>query len=330
MAGANHHIIPRFFLKHFASRETSKSKYTWLIRSGADPVEINIDSATERYFYGVDDEGVDPEITKREKDYAALLDDLVFAHSKVNSTELLLEFIVHIAVRTKNTRVGFHKHAVAKYDEKSAPLLSDFSAYASKLMAEQPNLLIEAFMKQQNIEANDENKKLVSYLLGYAISRQKNILNQSASVAGDAIQQLRYEINDENIKQAHISALKRTNVSPDKKQKSLEGLVWRVQVFEDYSVVIGDVAVWCIDSESGYSAPMPLILGRKVEFIYMPISHNKVLIGSRENLSPRFDITWINHVSVGLSEERFYSPINPLNESALAAQIGSLSCGIWE
>lgn len=71
MAGSRHHVIPRFLLRGFASRVTSKANkkeniFVWVHSKGKAPYECNIvNVGVEREFYGQGAQSVDDEITNR-------------------------------------------------------------------------------------------------------------------------------------------------------------------------------------------------------------------------------------------------------------------------
>lgn len=78
MAGIRHHILPRFFLKGFASKFVGQEAFTWVYRREGKIFEANIlNVGVEKHFYGKAGElNVDDEITDVERGFAILLDQL--------------------------------------------------------------------------------------------------------------------------------------------------------------------------------------------------------------------------------------------------------------
>jgi len=321
MAGTGQHTIPRFFLENFVSRSTTKSQYTWLFRNNTLPIEINIKNATDRYFYGREEDGLDLAITDEEGCYSKLIQEILQSGSLDNvSKPLLQKFIVHLSIRTKHFRNSYFEHTQSLIQSSLSPILDNYEGYIQKFIRDKPEIIVESLMRRQNIPIHLWDNERPKYEMLVNDPAIAGILDGIATdkyfkdVMIRGVERLSGAINITDAKNAHIAAMNRAGISPEKRCRELDNVSWSINSYPDNSLILGDVCVWCIDSSSNM---VSLAWSKYFKTIYLPLAHNKLLIGQIGEENARNELDWVNKASSGLSRDRFYSSANTSVEEEL-------------
>ena len=321
MAGIRHHILPRFLLKGFASRIDGQKVFTWVYRRQGNPFEASTkDISVEKHFYGKDGElNVDPEITDLEKRYASLIDEL---RTRDDQTEILgsqvPEFIAHLSIRTKHLRDSLRDSAnflIEKIDEH----FSDFNNVKA-LIKKNPRIFREKIEKQLKNYPIPRHQKNHFFYLAYSLA--PSLLEEHRPELQMMFQLLIARIKDmlpSALKKGHIKALAKTPV-PEPRVEDYRSLRWLITK-SDKSLILGDFG--CLFEIEGTRRFKTLNdKGDQIKSIFLPISANRMLVGTSLLTVPRIDADLINQATAKCCRDFFVSSEPPPQFDTLTLLIG--------
>jgi hypothetical protein len=302
------HHIPRFLLNGFASRQSGREYYTWVFRTGRDPVESNTrDVAKQKFFHG--DPAVSPlegAIADRETGFSSLLQRVRAGGIAPADVPLVCELVVHLAVRTKNLRDG-----VAQLER------DVFDVAEEKLIAPDKNLrrrLRRAARKAFHDEMQKPELKTALSLLppkqrraAMAVAKAKvaklNVPLEAASFFNLFRGQFAGAI-DASARKTHLNILSQ-DMAPAKRVAELTSFAWTVVTPKGGVLVLGDVAViGKVTGVDGFVHPITSDTDRPATAIILPIAPDAAIVGS---IGPMGEIpaSELNTASVELSRDFF-------------------------
>jgi hypothetical protein len=297
----NQHYIPRLLLRRFASRSKRDEFFIWCFRKGQPPYEANVNGiAAERYFYGKSTETpIESEMGNRETLYAELLREIASTETITsNQAFQLSDFIAHLMIRTRHLRTGMSQTFEHLFRDvfQQAATHPKTEALISRAIEFQADIKKESLNKQERALREQALKKLMLQELDID-SKIKEIPTMA--------------------KQAQVAALEKRH--PERTRQLID-LKWSV-INTDH-LILGDVGLIAYDEENRQFKPGSTFNPESQEYLFLPISPNALIAGSRADHQLKLDENRINLASARLSENFFVSSTNSKAEEDLRASIG--------
>jgi hypothetical protein len=317
MAGTRHHIIPKFLLKGFASKQERNQTFAWVFRKERAPFETNIDNiGVENEFYGKD--GADEVITEAEgEEFSGFVESL----RKITATAMLepesaSKLIAHLMVRTRALRQSFLSGTNYLSEHLQNRLLTGtyFEELLEHRVLNHPQTLLASAewmttaQKQAMVACLQSNISKVLICLRPQISACiKQYFAEFGSLLPDRIQE------------AHNRALIE-QVSPQLRVDELCRLRWYLLVLPEPHLIIADVG----PISRTVAGVLKYFTDKNDEIaeIFLPICVSRVLVGTRQSESPDLSSESLNEISAKCSFEHFASARNGTSEAGLHKMLG--------
>ncbi|MBU2516733.1 MAG: DUF4238 domain-containing protein [Proteobacteria bacterium] len=292
------HILPRFLLKGFASRTNKNKVYAWVYQKDGRCYEPNIiNIAVGRKFYGEDGEGTaDGKITDFEGQFAPLLDQMRYLkHGEEVDRSEAAEFVSHMEIRTKHIRDSFLKPVKI--------MANEFGQIISNL--EDVNLALS-----DDPHLKNKFQKLPAYQKKAILAASKKFF---ATVEAATPQM---------VKQGHVQSLSKT-VAPEWRVQRYCKFFWYV-CHTEQNLILGDVGIiWEVSDNRKFVSIT--FKADTINNIFLPISSNKMLVGTTLPQAPGVNVTAINLQVARMSREYFVASAKSQNMAELVRQIGQKS-----
>lgn len=294
MTTVRQHYIPRLLLKGFASRIDGKKVFAYLVRKDEankdGAIEVSTaDIAVGKYFYGKEEENrLEPELAKRESVYGRMLDDLRSTRNDHALTDNLVpEFVVSMAIRTKNLRDSFRDSASYIVGQLNKYFSSDANLRRFILKnREAKEKIFESLagkLSRRDKKAFMKNLPEILDRRGYELSRARNIFWQGMP---DAVEKM--------CKKGHIAAMLSNDVIPARLD-SLSHLSWHLKAVEG-NMVLGDIC--CLFEVNSKGTFRSLTCkSDKIMAVYLPISAGQIIVGMPDNHNRQVRVGAINAAS---------------------------------
>ena len=308
MGGDRQHVLPKFLLKGFSNRTEGNKYYTWVYRKNAKPFETNIiNVGVFKGFYSQgDDSSTDDVITDMEGVFAADLEEIRQFNSSTDLKDTkIAEFTSHLEIRTQHVRNSFHE---------------SFDAFASEFIHFLRNtesgkqLLLNNFKNDPSIIKNALEKQLKGqYLPPYmkdivfeiALQSMPYFLDQYLNPLVDYFARELPKIIPSALKDGHLRALKENSTYEVRKEK-YQKLCWKVYVFEQDDLILGDCGViFEVDSSRRFKTFWEN--NDKLKAVFSPISGKHLIVGTQVTEHLSLDLNKINRVIAECSREFFIS-----------------------
>ncbi len=340
MAGKKNHIIPKWLQKGFASRVDGKEIFTWVYRKGSKPFENNTgNSNAENYFYGrkgelnADDVMTDVETYKLSPLTNELRDGTC---NFVNSKTEIAELVAHFSVRTKTVRKGFEQMS-EKMLEGFKVILTDDETVSEVLLKPSEEQIKEIFDDAlNNSNPEMENAFAIFQMLGLDKENAKDLI-VDLTVSNLEDEEKKEETKDfvkdifshffseavedlpNSIKKGHNQSLLK-NTIPLPRVEKYERLNW--SIYETpLTLILGDVV--CIFREVDEKSFRPSCDIEKTGQVYLPISFNKMLVGTIATEEIETDMKILNEAIASCSYEQFICSENTQDKANLIQTIGT-------
>jgi len=320
MAGKFQHILPTFLLKGFESHREGEKIFTWLYPRNQEPIDASIRKvAAEKYFYGKQGElCVDDDITDFENEYAPLLDEL---RGYAERTEIydhrVPHLITHLITRTKHIREIFRDLSeviLARLSE----FFSDFNNIEAMVLGKYGKAEMEK--KFGEIEGSRSYrrkcKKLIKRKLPELLRTQKN---EMLTYYQNTFKNIKNGL-PQIIKQEHIKGLLKQLI-PSPRLEDYQKLTWII-LYTEKSIILGDMG--CL-SETMKTDTFKVLTFKDdiIKNIFLPISDNKLLMGTSLAELPDLDINLLLERIAKHSREFFISSKKSNELSSMVSLIGS-------
>ncbi|MBI2815683.1 MAG: DUF4238 domain-containing protein [Acidobacteria bacterium] len=247
MAGSRQHVLPQFLLRGFASRTSAKEAYSWVQRKRVVAFETNITNiGVTKHFYDQNggETSVDQEITALENRFAPLLWQLREEQlSRGIPGSPISEFVVHLTLRTKHLRDSLSE-AVA-YGIRS---LTDFMSRPENLRSILRRSILRnsrvfresvvGQLKQQGLTRAQINTAF-PYMRDLILSQLDTSIDDGTTAAMAHFRNIALEALSQSAKSGHIRALMK-GLIPESRLALFDGFQWRLIVFDEPSLVVGD------------------------------------------------------------------------------------------
>lgn len=320
------HYIPRFLLRRFAFRATKKGSFLWQFRPGKGPIQVETKNAgVESLFYGDSTTGVESGLSKIETQWAALLNWLDDGGDPNARSQELWRFAWTLGIRTRALReetaatTGSLLRKMAGADSAMVvagalrTLDQGEGAFWEEAMKSQPPAVAEAIQMALRADPSIKERllrQIRELVIAHAPSALRTALNLIAARNLSA-----------DVANGQIQGLTKLLAQPSAEVDKFAPPHWSVLRFGANEVVLGDVVTFTIGPQEAVGATARF--KADLEAIYVPISHERVLVGSKVD-APALALDAINRASAGLSREALFTARNTQAEAALAATIGSI------
>jgi hypothetical protein len=306
MAGDRQHILPRFLLKGFASRNEKGKIFTWVYPRNQTPIEANIRKVgVEKHFYGKQGEmSVDDDITEFEGKYAPLLDELRANEIKSEiSDQRIPHLITHLVTRTKHLRDSIRNSSEYMAD-KFLAYLSNFDNFKAAILSK-PEFIIDAIEEKfRDFRVSQAEKDTMRNLIPILFPA---IIDKQIAEMLIVVRHLRKNIKKiaaKGIKEGHIKGLSQELI-PNQRLNTYGLLHWFI-INVETSLILGDLS--CLfEFASGKRFRAIDFQDDDIINIFLPISDNKLLIGTSFSTIPQININLINENIAKCSREFFIS-----------------------
>lgn len=323
MAGKKQHTLPKFLLKGFASKVGGKKNrkvLVWWYHKNHKPKEISTDDfARTDNFYGESVlDSVDDKITKQEFKYSKLIQTLrtLAKDSQVHDI-LIPEFIAHLSVRTKHIRDVF--------TDFSSDFLETLFGFLTN--SESLSVFMNDYIKNHPEIITTELEKLfapeIASLLRPFIPTQyrpesfSDFTEQIKQAGKKSIEKI-----PESIKDGHLKSLEKS-IAPEARIKFYEQMNWFI-LTSTSPLILGDFGCLAETNEERKLKVIPYEL-EGTESIFLPISKDKILIGTKSSKAPSINFDEINEATAKCSREFFISALFSAEFEKLQSAIGTYS-----
>lgn len=314
MSGRRHHTLPRFLLKGFASNIRGKEVKTWLYRRNGTGFEANTRNVSvETDFYGKEaDTDLDSRITKLEEELAPALEQLrtCAIPAEVPDPNVASTLVTHFVLRTRQLRQSvedlvkgflpeFKEHL--KKDDVLATLLRQELRKDGSTREGFKLLLAGHGALPDQIDAvmalPDDQMQIVS----------KNLVSEYREQFSELLERelsLHQSIIPAAMKGGYIDSMGRNLEAPDRILRYSTYSWFLLQANEP--LLLGDSA--CVFETTGRRRFKPIDeFGDDVRRIYLPVAHDRLLVGTRSSFPPLIDFRDLNKSIARCSYDFFVS-----------------------
>lgn len=318
-----HHFLPRFFLRHFASRTRRRHAYAFLFRVGQIPVEVNTGNVGKvRDFHGDPrTSDLEVQVSHLEASYARLLETLIAKREVLEADRsLVAEFVTHLLVRTRHVREGVGD----AFDS----LLHFFGGVLDEITNDQ--------IRTELRKAMEANPTMAQRLSTLSAAQRDAVLNSvfdhldydwARKAIGEHFREYRSAIDVRDIMaEAHQGALAKRlpHLSETERAAALREIHWHVQLSTGPPLILGDVVAIARASGSPLFSNAVMV-DWPPELICMPLSPQHLLVGCTAGPPPQIASEDANIAFAELSREFFVSRQKTDDENRYFCALGKRS-----
>lgn len=317
MAGARHHILPKFLLKGFSKEGDGKEPKTWVYQQPGKVFQASTNKVSvEKNFYGKEGElTADNNITSLEGSFGALLDELRTKESGSEVFEVINDtlpiLVTHLSLRTKNLRdslrtdIGFLLEKLVKEFLRDPQALKNFIFndinLRSYIFAEIKK--IPSFGEFSNDQKNAFLRDIENFMPWVLDSEGdffRGFITELIKILKTSLPQ--------GIKEGHIKAL---NKDPTATPRIADYSGFHWYVYKSATpIILGDFG--CLFEIVG-NKPYKTITFQEDNILkaILPISSDKILVGASLSNPPDIDFMHINLETARCCQENFFCSIAP-------------------
>jgi hypothetical protein len=306
MAGRKHHTVPQFLLRAFASRTSGKEAYVWTYRGRDTAIEINIKNiGAERDFYGHD---LDARITDLETGFAPLAEALRSCDGPVEIRETA-DLVAHLTLRTRALRQSAIALA-AQMTDRMREHFSNPDVLKAAVRKKMPNSDVLKRLRESMAKEGLKKYEIERRILA-AGPKILQVWNRSiddraeemASVVDSGAREA-MKGHSESMRASFIDALS-SGLEDNPRIRAYREFTWSVHP-TTVPLILGDSV--CVFEVGGERAFKPWDdETTPTKRIFMPLSPDRLLIGSRDDMLPPVDVPALNRVISRCSLEFFVS-----------------------
>jgi hypothetical protein len=329
MAGKRQHYIPRFLQRGFLIDRTSpatEAERTWLHRLGAPARLVSIaDVGVEDWFYsrkGLPGElTLDDAITEFEKSFSRDVAILRrFLPGIVVDPEHAAKTVVHLVMRTAHLRRTLSRGILSVLEEARA-LFTNPERLASMMGFEAPalaNVVTEALreMALKLVPAGFPSTFSERLLTFFTRERGDELAAHGVAMLSPILPVMLKDLTD-RIRDSHNELVAKP-LDDHGWVAVLGGFSWSVEGASD--LILPD-AVALSKSAHGWLESFPFTGGTDAEVVFLPLTHDRMLVGRRDATAP-IDLSTFNSEAAAACHNFFISARSH-DEDALASAIGS-------
>uniref|UniRef100_UPI003CFEFB04 hypothetical protein n=1 Tax=Alcaligenes faecalis TaxID=511 RepID=UPI003CFEFB04 len=312
MAGKRQHYIPRFLQRGFLAECNDGGERTWLHRRGAGAKLIGIrDIGVEEYFYSRPSNNgtrtLDDQITEIESSIVVDLENL--RNTTVGAGidgRIAARLVVHLTFRTAHVRSMFNQGAmlvldhVADYVSNNDWMREELGVDRAHRESERLSLvdmLLTSLPEAMVGLPAELSRRIISF---YIRERFDELYEKNKPQLAQALSVLGHRFS-KSIKESHRKALEQLDLSA--REGALAPFSWRIQSVS--GALLPDCIALARESGETYT---PYLLGNweSIDCVVLPISHDRLLIGSKEKIE-NIPISVVNEASANCSDNFFIS-----------------------
>lgn len=311
MAGRDQHYIPRFLQRGFICNSKEQVYFYYKIKKEVLKTNISNIGLSRDFYSSPEDTYLDDVITENENKIISPLIDILRSIESDNivDSSTAITLISHFITRTKYIR--------DLYSEACKSTLDILESQIATQETEEEFIknFIQSDMFKEELKKEFKQQKLISDdLLINSLCTQmaKNphefpILNQAIEAMKAVYQKLQ---NDhlEMVKKSHKKALTNFLESSDTKYDQYKNFIWHLKVYPDDSIILSDNIAMTYNTDTKQVYPPFFTNKDNNTQIYMPISHNKLLVGI-QNDYPILEVDQINKYMISISSDFFIASI---------------------
>ncbi len=327
MAGIRQHTIPQFLQRGFASTGEGDKARVWMYRKGQAGRQVGIaDVAVERFFYGDQSElELDEAITKFEHEYISLLNHLrTREDGEAIQSDLIPEMVAHLCVRTRHIR----QSAARMFDELTQRAIQELSrdgvmARTVASAIRRPGADRDRFEAAAFDAGGAEGLAAIQSRKGRALVEghmrdDPEFKGEMTGYFDELYAGVKGQLH-EAVRQGCNDAM-RKNVRIPKRAEGYRELRWHVMA-SDSPLLLGDTVI--VLETDGDSRFKPLDgRGDHIHRLYLPVSSDRLLIGSHTRECPKIAAQELNQLIVRCSDEFFLSSTPLETEDPLIEELG--------
>lgn len=311
MAGRGQHYIPRFLQRGFICNNQEQVYFYSKIKKEVIKTNIGNIGLGRDFYSSPEDTYLDDVITEHENKIISPLIDVLRSIESDNivDSSTATTLISHFITRTKYIRDLCSEACKSTLD------ILESQIATKKAEEEFIKNFVQSDMFKEELKKEFKQQKLISDdLLINSLCTQmaKNphefpIINQAIEAMKAVYQKLQ---NDhlEMIKKSHKKALINLLESSNVKYSQYENFIWHLKIYPDDSIILSDNIAMTYNTETKKVYP-PFFTNKDDNTqIYMPISHNKLLVGT-QNHSPILEVDQINEYMISISSNFFIASI---------------------
>ncbi|MCJ7713384.1 DUF4238 domain-containing protein [Candidatus Bathyarchaeota archaeon] len=317
MSGIRHHFQPKFLLKGFSSKMVGNKCFCWVYGKNVDPSERNIiNIGVQNKFYDNGNSAIDDAITKEENNFALTINKLrCFKNNKIVNSNEISPIIAHLEIRTRHLREAFLDLSNVLFTE----IINFFKN------PENFDRFIQMTFNKAIIKEFTKRHIPIKHRAQYRSSFKKTMLpqieNQFKEYLNIHSNKLFVDMPD-IVKKGHLKGLDKT-VIPKMRIDKYSKLIWRL-FYSINHYILGDFGILIeIDSPKKYTTFWTSDF--ELEKIYLPISKNHLLVGSKSKNEKIIDSSDLNKVIAEHALDYFISSEKRPELSSLAKLIGDKS-----
>jgi hypothetical protein len=334
MAGKNQHYIPQFLQRGFScqaaqgfapkSKKDNENAQIWLFKRESAKIAHIRKEGAEKYFYGAKDSDVDKVITDAEYSYGKLVNALRRHNGDTPVRENdIPELLAHMITRTKHIRQIMSDLGDSALDvlRSSLPNAEELVIFLISYLQNNPDKIGAGLAVEQQqilVKLIQDNPGLILDLIGNQYGEDiYRLFNHT-------LLELKEDV-DILVKDAHLNTLIES-IEPQLRVDRLRCLHWFISVKKPGSYILSDSLVIFQHNDGSYSSVWAI--NEEIQCVFLPISSQRLLIGTKETEIPRVNPEDINYASSRLSSDFFIASQNTEREVAYQQDLGK-SCSAF-
>jgi hypothetical protein len=331
MAGKNQHYIPQFLQRGFSrpaaqgfapmSMQGNKHAQTWIFEREQVRIGHIRKEGSEKLFYGPENSYVDTTITDAERSYGKLVNNFRrYTQDTPIQEEHIPELLAHMIVRSKNIRqtISDLGGLVSSVLTTSLPDNESMTNFFINYFQTNPDKLGENLPADQRQFLRGKIQEDPGFIQD--LIKDDEIMGGFIPQFLDIISLSLSEIDvNELARNAHIDTLSES-IEPKIRVNIYTGLHWFLSVKKAGSYILGDGLVICQKTTGEYGSA--LLASDDFQHVFLPISSQHLIIGTKEPTSLDLDIESINHASARMSNEFFIASQKTEREVSYQKNLG--------
>lgn len=333
MSGRRQHYLPQFLQRSFAHRGSGEYSYVYVHRVDTHFASNTSGVGVEKDFYsGPEDTTADDNVTKAEEGCVETL-SAILRKQFIDESDDVAAVMALYSIRTLKMREAMRElvpqfsdefKRIASQDEITSDVINQRITDHAWMNKRINKLARESGVRDRNKIAM-VRACLRPRLEAELASRKEEIVRQLNDLLLICVDRMKREAV--GLADSAFEKIFKSNDSLAKRRSMFSGFSYRLLSSQNKEFILGDCAVVAADS----SGEACLALADSDEHvrlssIYLPVSHNTVIFGSRDPGATPLEPDQINLLSASLSFSFFISYSPPTNETSnLRNQIGTSS-----
>lgn len=322
-AAVRQHFLPRFLLRGFSVRQGKKQHYVYEFRGNGVVRRGEVGTVGfQRRFYGSDD--LENNLADLEGSYASFIQTLRTSSLDSTMKPQIDEFVSHLIVRTNNLRKGLVQmgramaEGMAEQFERVEPGSVLHGTMRQVAHSAETRATIDREIKKLPAAARPLYQQMVQEWIDSPL-----LVEQLRVISRQAIDMIDIP---KAVRDAQVQILDGES-SIQKRAELLQPFTWQVVEYEPNALVLGDHGP--LGQEKAQISLRHPIMMEGVTMIYLPISHQRLLVGARNGGSVKPDPEYLNINSVELNQEFFVAREDSTKMRGYLSSIGK-RCMLYE